>query len=150
MDIAGIVDATVSHAMSLGLFETVNQHEPVNPPGNGLTCAIWADSIGPVPRASGLSLTTAYVLMQVRIYTIATQLPYDGIDPTMMSAVDSLITAYSGDFSLGGKVRNVDLLGMYGTTLSARAGYLKQDNNQYRVMTITLPMVINDTWEQVS
>lgn len=148
MDIAGIVDSVASHAMKLGLFETVNQHEPVNAPGNGLTCAVWADYIGPVPRASGLAITTAYVVMNIRIYTSATQQPYDGIDPMMMSAVDSLITAYSGDFDLGGKVRNVDLLGMYGRELSSQAGYIKQDSNTYRVMTITLPMIVNDTWDQ--
>lgn len=150
MDIAGVVDAVVSHAASLGIFETVNLHEPVNAPGNGLTCAVWADRIGPVPQASGLNITTAYVVMNIRIYTSAMQQPYDGIDPLVMEAVDSLITAYSGDFDLGGKVRNVDLLGMYGAELSAQAGYIKQDTNLYRVMTITLPMVINDSWSQIS
>lgn len=150
MDISGIVDATVSHAMSLGLFETVNQHEPVNAPGNGLTCAVWADYIGPVPEASGLTITTAYVIMNVRIYTPWTQLPYDGIDPAMMSATDTLFTAYSGAFSLNGKVRNVDLLGAHGTKLSAKAGYIDQDSKKYRVMTITLPMVVNDSWNQIS
>lgn len=149
MDVSGIVDGAVSHAMTLGLFETVNQHEPKNAPGNGLTCAIWADRISPVPGASGLQITTAYVVLNVRVYTSMLQQPYDGIDPAMMSAVDGLLTAYSGSFTLGGKVRNVDLLGAHGSSLSAQAGYITQDNKVYRVMTIVLPMVVNDSWDQV-
>ncbi len=148
MDVSGIVDGVVSHAMTTGLFETVNGHEPKNQPGNGLNCAVWADRISPVPGASGLQVTTAYVIMNVRLYTSMLQQPYDGIDPDLMAAVDALITAYSGDFNLGGKVRNVDLLGAHGDSLSAQAGYLEQDKKVYRVMTITVPMVVNDTWSQ--
>jgi hypothetical protein len=32
--------------------------------------------------------------------------------------------------------------------MTARAGYINQDNKMYRVMTITLPLVVNDTWLQ--
>ncbi len=150
MDISGIVDAVVSHASALGLFETVNGHEPKNAPGNGITCAVWAERVGPVPAASGLQITTAYMVLNVRLYTSMTQQPYDGIDPAMLSALDALFTAYSGDFELGGRVRNVDLLGMFGDSLSSKAGYINQDRTIYRVLTITLPLVVNDTWSQAA
>lgn len=150
MDISGIVSAVTSHAKATGLFQAVNGHEPKAAPQNGLSCSVWADQIGPVPGASGLQITTAYVVLNVRLYTNMQQQPYDAIDPKLMSAVDKLMTAYSGDFELGGKVRNVDLLGMFGSELSAQAGYINQDQKVYRVMTITLPLVINDTWAQVA
>lgn len=150
MDVSGIVDQVVSHAMTTALFESVNTHEPKNAPGNGLVCAVWADKVGPAPNQSGLDITTAYVVMNVRVYTSMLQQPYDGIDPNLVSAVDVLLTAYSGNFTLGGKVRAVDLLGMGGTSLSAQAGYINQDNKVFRVMTIMLPMIINDEWDQVA
>lgn len=150
MDVTGIVNQVVSHALSLGVFETVNGHEPRSAPGNGLTCAVWADEIGPLPAASGLAEETTLVTMNVRIYTSMFSQPYDDIDPNMMSAVDSLFNAYVGAFTLGGAVRNVDVLGEFGTGLIARAGYINQDGKLLRVMTITLPLVINDAWAEVA
>lgn len=149
LNVTGILDALVSHAMASGLFERVNGHEPASAPGHGLTAAAWADSIAPVPAASGLAATSARVVFNVRIYTSMLAEPADAIDPNMLAAVDQLMTAYSGDFELGGAVRNVDLLGQTGTPLSAQAGYLQQDGTLYRVMTLVLPVLVNDVWEQV-
>jgi hypothetical protein len=58
------------------------------------------------------------------------------------------MAAYNGDFTLGGLVECVDLLGMTGQRLEARAGYLEQDRKIYRVMTITLPVIVAEAWEQ--
>lgn len=149
LDTTAILDAIVSHALTLGVFETVNAHEVVNAPGHGLHAEIWADSIAPVPAASGLHITSGRAVWTVRIRGNADSQPRDAIDPNMMDAVDALLAAYSSDFTLGGLVRNVDLLGQAGTPLSARAGYLRQDGVVYRIYDITLPVVINDVWEQV-
>jgi hypothetical protein len=39
-------------------------------------------------------------------------------------------------------------LGAYSSGLSAAAGYLNQDDDTFRVMTIQLPLVVNDVWTQ--
>jgi len=149
MDIASILDQVISHAESTGIFDGgVNGHEPKSSPGNGLTCAVWAQRIGPAPLGSGLAITTGLLILNVRIYTPMLQQPYDAIDPMVIAAVDALITEYSGAFTLGGNVRNVDLLGAYSPGLMAEAGYINQDGKLMRIMTITLPMVINDLWIQ--
>lgn len=148
LDVTGILDQVVSHALTLGLFERVNTAEPKSAPGNGLTCAIWADRIEPLALVSGLDSTSVRVVFMVRLYTSMTRQPTDEIDPNIMAAVDTLIGAYSGALTLGGKVRNVDLLGAHGVGLGAQAGYVNQDGKLFRVMTLTLPMVINDVWEQ--
>lgn len=151
MDVQGIVDAVASHAEATGLFDGgVNTHEPKAKPANGLTCAVWADKIEPYAAASGLNATTGLVTLNVRIYTPFLQQPPDAIDPAVMTAVDTLFTAYSGSFKLGGEVRNVDLLGQHGPGMSAQAGYVNQDGTIYRVMTIVLPLVVNDLWAQVA
>jgi hypothetical protein len=150
VDIQGIFDAVQSHAASIGYFERVNTHEYKAAPGIGLYCEIWIDYIGPVPQASGLSLTTGLLTFMVRIRTSMTQEPQDAIDPAIVKATVDLLGAYSGDFELGGEVRNVDLLGQTESRLSARAGYLAQDGKLYRVMTITLPLIVNDIWQQAA
>jgi hypothetical protein len=147
LDSAGLFSALQSHAMTLGLFERVNGHESMNAPGNGLTCAYWWVRVGPLPRGSGLASTSGVVVFTARIYA-PNQLPQDSTDPLVLSATDALIAVYSGDFNLGGAIRNVDLLGESGTPLSAQAGWLPMDGTTYRTSDVTIPLVVNDLWTQ--
>lgn len=142
-------DALVSHAMASGLFERVNGHEPKNAPGNGVSAAVWGDRIEPV-KSSGLDSTSLRVSFNVRVYSSMTQEPQDAIDPNILAAVAALMSAYSSDFTLDGEARHLDLLGQYGAGLSAQAGYLNQDSRLYRVMTLTVPVIFNDVFEQVA
>ncbi len=143
-----IIDALVSHAMTTGYFERVNQHEPKSAPGFGLTASVWNQSGGPV-QSSGLSQTSGVVTFYVRLFTSMTSEPQDMIDPNLLDALDALLTAYSGDFTLDGLVRNVDLLGAESPGLSWVAGYVDVGGTKYRCMTVTVPLIINDLWEQV-
>lgn len=146
LDIEALVDAVVSHAMLTASFERVNQHEPKNAPGNGLTCAVWMDRVD--PAKSGLNSTSARVAMKVRIYSNMLQEPQDMIDIEAVKAFDLLMKAYNGDFQLDGMIRQVDIMGEYGVPLSAIAGYLEQDSRMFRVLDITLPLIVNDVWTQ--
>ncbi len=145
-----ILNAVASHALTLGLFERVNQHEPHSAPGSGMTCAIWIDVLRADPRHSGLAVTSAHLVLRVRIYSSAIQEPADAIDPQIIDAVDQLWDAYIGDFTLGELVMEVDVLGAAGIRLEAQAGYITQDGKQMRVMTITLPILVSDVWEEVA
>lgn len=148
INISGILDGITSHALATGLFDQVAGHEPKNPPGNGLTYAAWVQAIRPVPAASGLAISSGRLEFNARLYSRYVQQPEDAIDPNLVAATDTLMTAYSGDFELGGNVRNIDLLGQTGTPLSAQAGYLTQGNATFRVITIVLPVIVNDLWSQ--
>lgn len=145
---AAIFAAVEGHAMASGLFERVNGHEPRNAPGSGLSAAVWFAGLQPVAAASGLAATSARLLFTVRIYANALQEPQDGIDPSVLGAADTLMAAYSGDFTLGALIRDVDLLGAHGVALSAQPGWLDMGEAKYRTVDITLPMIINDAWPQ--
>lgn len=145
-----VIDAVVSHALASGRFESVNTHEPKGAlPAGGFRAAVWADSIKPVPLASGLAATSALLTLNLRIYLGMVTEPQDAIDSAVVAAVDTMMAAYSADFTLGGLIRNVDLLGQFGAALEARAGYLILGSAMYRVITIVLPLVVNDAWTQV-
>lgn len=152
MNTQAIIDAVVSHAAASGYVELAQAHEPKSKPivGGGVTAAVWVQQIGPVPAASGLSMTSGRLELTVRLYAGMLSEPQDAIDPNMMAAVDALMAAYSGDFDLGGSVRNVDLLGSAGVPLQARAGYLAQDGKLFRVFDICLPLILSDIWAQVA
>lgn len=137
-----------SHAQSLGIFERVNQHEPENSPGTGASYSVWLSGIAPAAGGSGLAATTGRVEFTGHIYTRQRSRPTDQVDPDIMLLASNVIGAYSGDLTLGGTVRDVDLLGAHGQPLSARAMYVNFQGTPFRVMEITLPVIINDLWAQ--
>lgn len=150
-----VFDRVFSYLMATGRFSTVNGHEPKSAPtDNDITCALWVQNIKPV-RTSGLSMTSGVLMLQIRVYTAFTSQPYDYIDPNILKAVMAIMATFSGDFNFGVEgaeagVRTVDLLGMAGVPLSAQAGYVEIDRKMYRVMTVFLPIIINDMFSQVA
>lgn len=147
LDIVGILGVVTDHALASGYFDRVGTHEPKNPPGLGLTAAVWVDKIVPV-QSSGLASASVLLVLHVRLYTSMLQEPQDQIDPNLTLALDALFGAYIGDFELGGLARSIDIFGAAGTALSAQAGYLNQDGQMYRVFTVTLPIIVNDVWTE--
>ena len=148
METQAYTDALVSHAMTPGLFSKVNQHEPKSAPDNGLTAAIWFRTLRPDQQNSGLDATSVWLVMMLRIYLPMLTQPQDMIDERILRAVDVLLGLYSGDFTLDGMIREVDLLGASGLGLSAESGYLDIDKAKMRVVDITIPLGINNAWTQ--
>lgn len=148
MNVTGIFNALESHLRSLGVFETVNIHEPKKAPGDGVHAALWVQSADPVPGLGGLNRTSMRLEFWTRIYKNMLSEPQDSIDTEMLEATDKVMTAYSGDFTLGGTVKMVDLLGAHGRGLSFQAGYLDQDGKKYRAYVIRLPLIVDDVWSQ--
>jgi len=147
LDLTAIRAAVESHALASGYCESVNGHEPENAPGLGITAAVWVDEVQPVRVRSGLAATSVLVTLSIRLQT---PIGGDEVDPALLAAADALMRAYSGDFELGGEVAAVDLLGLAGTPMRGKAGYLPQDDQLYRVFVITLPLLVDDLWSQAS
>lgn len=150
--IDSLIDAIASHAMSSGLFTSVQAHEPKSmppaDPGSDLTFAVFLSGLGPARTGSGLAATTARVELTGRIYKPFRSEPEDLIDPALARACDLLFEALTGDFDLGGHARNIDVLASQGQGLQARAGYQKIDEVTFRIMDITIPIIVNDAWTQ--
>jgi len=80
----------------------------------------------------------------VQVFSSLLQRPLDGVDPQILAALVTLVNEYSGNFTLGGLVRNVDLFGM-----RAEAGYIPDfEGKPFRVINLTLPLVVNDMFGQ--
>lgn len=142
-------NALQSHAMGLGHFERTVPTPPTNGPGNGLTYAVWPNRIRPSRRNSGLAQVSAAVTYFGRIHQPAGALPADDDSTQILTALDALLAAYCGDFTLGGLIKNVDIFGAEGTELDVQAGWIRFDDSApYRIYTITIPLVINDAWSE--
>jgi hypothetical protein len=150
LDVDAIVDQLASHAAASGVIDgPVNGHEPLSPPGNGVTCAVWFNTTKPAPGRSGLNATTIVVSCTVRLYKPLNSQPQDAIDPALTGAMKLLMNAYSGNFTLGGTVAEIDLLGQFGTPMWSQSAYQDIDGTKYRVISIFVAVVVNDVWQQV-
>lgn len=148
LDVSGIYAEVVSHAERLGVFNQVLTHEPKAAPGDGLTCAIWLNDLETVPDVSGLDVTSVRLELAIRIYENFLSQPEDAIDKRLLDATSKLFDSYNGDIQLGGTAMEIDIFGAYGEKLRARGGYLLSGTTQYRVVVITLPIIIADQYTQ--
>jgi hypothetical protein len=145
-----VLDVIVSHAQALGVFERVNTHEAKSSPGRGLYCSVWMDTIAPDPRTSGLAATSVRLVFLARLQSNALAEPQDGVDPNLLDALDLFVDAMMGDLSVGGHALDIDVFGMAGVPLGARAGYVDQDNKKFRVIDLQVPVLLDDVWVQVN
>jgi hypothetical protein len=150
LDVSAPRDVLTSHAQTLGMFGQVLKREPLSAPGSGLTYAVWVGTLDPLPSASGLASTSVRVTYNGRIYIPADTEPIDDVDIQLAAATADLMAAYTGDFTLGGSVRNIDLLGEYGETMRARYGYLDIGSTTYRIATLSIPTIHSNVWGQVA
>jgi hypothetical protein len=151
LSIDSITSALSSSAQALGVFDTVNSYEVKNPPGTGITCEIVFGSFELVPTRSGLQDVSFKLTYKVRIRTTWAQQPTDGIDPALLKACDVLLASYIGGFTLGGNTNAIDLLGLTGgTPITAQSGYIDQGGVMYRIVEITLPLIVDDLWTEAA
>jgi len=138
----------VSALKALGIFSSVATVEPKGAPGKGLTAAIFFASAAPAAGASSLKRASGLYVFTVRVYTDMLAEPTASIDPELVAAVDKVIDALAGDFDLGATVRNVDFFGAQGTPLRAEAGYIEAGGKMFRIVDVTLPLVVNDAFSE--
>ena len=149
--VRALLDNLASAAETLGVFDGgVIRHEPKNAPAVLPACAVWWESIRPA-RSSGLASVSAVVILRGRVYQARMLAePQDSIDPGLLGSTAKLLSAWSGQFTLGGTVRAVDLLGAEGQALEAVSGFIMHDSVLLRVAEITIPVIINDAWDEVA
>jgi hypothetical protein len=143
-DATALFHAVESHAMTLGIFPGgVNIHESAAPPEKP-ACSFWLGPGAPYQQGSGLASTAARVTILARIFSSRMQRPLDGIDPAVLNSTFTLVGEYNASFTLGGLIRNVDVMSVRWTP-----GYLEYAGGQgWRVVEVTLPVIINDLWTQ--
>lgn len=143
-----VLAALETHCLSRGTFASVNTVEPDQAPGTGVTAAVWFNRLGPPRAGSGLNATSVRLEYGIRLYKPLLSFPQERVDVDLLTACSDLMATLTGDFTLADGIRGIDLLGAYGPGLEAVAGYLEQDGNKYRIITITVPCVVNDVWDQ--
>lgn len=151
MDANAIFAFLTSLASASGKFENVQGSELTkNPPGPGLTAGLWFAGLKPLPGESGLAATSMRFVLTMRIYMPVVSEPSDAIDPQVIDGASTMLAAITGGFTLGGLVRNVDLLGEFGEPLEALPGWLPFGDTKFRTVDITIPMILDNEYTQAA
>ena len=134
--------AIQSMAHQLAIFRATETHDPLNAPGEGMWCSITLGAIR--PASSGLAAVSGQVTLLVRIWSSALQKPQGNIDPDILAATCTLMAAFAGGFTLGETVRDIDLMAM-----TAQPAWVPDfEGKPFRVVEISLPIVINDMFTE--
>lgn len=141
-----LLDAVASAAGQCGWCQSFETFEPKSAPQTEFHFAVTMMSAA--PYHSGLVATTFRIELACRIYVSMLRKPQSSIDPEITAAAWDLMTSYSSGFTLGGLVREVDLLGESGQPLDLKFGYIGIDKHLYRIAEITLPVIADDVFQQ--
>jgi hypothetical protein len=146
-DFPSIFAVLVTHAQELGIFEVVYQGEPKMAPTNGLTIALYVGGTGDqgfsvVARRSGLATVAKRIVITARIHLPMLHEPTSEIESTILGAAEQYIDSLIGDYMLGSTVDFLDIFGAYGAAVSGLPGYITIDSKIFRVMSITIPVVL--------
>jgi hypothetical protein len=142
-----LIAAVASDAQQTGWFESVGTEEPKSAPGAKVHFATWLMNAKPA-RTSDLVSTSFRIELAGRIYMNMLREPTGTIDGDLASAGWDLLGRYSGAFTLGGLIREVDLLGEHGEPLAVQFGYVNIDHQLFRIADVTIPLIADDCFDQ--
>jgi len=123
-------------------------HEPRVVPTALPSLALWLGPVEPVGAVSGLSEVSGRVTVQGRIYACDATKVSDKTEEQLLAWQSALLGAFAGAFTLGGEAMFVDLLGAYGSKISAVPGYADYDGAFYRVSEVSVPIIIDPLWTE--
>jgi hypothetical protein len=140
-DTLGIIRDELS---KINYFSTVEIGEPKSPPADQYASAyIWMDSVTTVQASLNGSIEV--YLTTVRLMTGLFEEPIELIETQTAEAYSKASEALFANFSLDNKIRNIDAAGQYGASYGGTWGHLDLGGNLYRIVDITLPLIVDDS-----
>jgi hypothetical protein len=152
-NIKATLDAISSHIARTGYVNDVRIGEPVSPPDaiDKMHAAIYMASAGVVSLT--LSTTIEVHSVVVRLYRRAAFGQGDDagqVEAEMALAVSQVTSNLVGEFDLGATMRNIDIAGQYGQSLSATWGYVTIGNTVFRTVDLAVPLVVDESATQAA
>lgn len=129
-------------------WENFLRHEPLSAPsGTGVTVCVFPGApMSPITSSSSLTGADVRLEFIVRLLKDAVTEPQDDRETDLIDAYDAVMTSLLGSFTLGGTVRSVDVLGESGQLATGTWGYVQIDSTIFRMVDITVPVMINEVW----
>lgn len=141
--IRSTLKAVQNYLAASGWVRTAQVGEPKSPPGEGVTAAVFMSNWSVAQLT--LSTTIEVHTVTLRFYRNMLQTPTEDIEFELARILSEVTSDLLGEFDLGATIRNVDAGGQYGQGLSARWGYVDVGGTLYRLVDLTLPLIVDDS-----
>ena len=100
-----------------------------------------------------LSTTIEQHVVIVRLYRRAAFGQGDdagAVESEIALAVSQISSNLIGEFDLGATMRNIDVAGQYGQSLTSQFGYLTLGSTMFRTVDITVPLIVDGSATQAA
>lgn len=144
---SAVLAALLDHAKQQGGYE-VSRIGEFRKPTKGLAFCVFPSHYGSAVSGSGLADTAAVLQATARVQMPMTYQPEEALDGIVIDAADGYLGRLNGAFTLGGLVRNVDLLAEQGVPMVWEFGYIVIDQTAFRIADLPVRVVLNDQWTQ--
>lgn len=142
-----IQKALATHIKALGGIERIQEHDPTNAPGKGITACLVA-ATGDTGPPTGLDRSALRLVWTVR-FLMPPGAPLGGVDPKLMGKAGGLVGRLAADLTLGGLVRAITLRGEGGSPrVEWRFGWVEIGGTLYRLLDVNVPLIINDLFPE--
>jgi len=144
-NIKASLDAILSHLAASGRLSSYSLGEPVKvPEGAKLHGAVYMrrSGVDHLYLDGGTGEVHAVV---VRLYRAVLRQPQSEGELELVNAVSELTEDFAEDYTLGTTVREIDLAAQFGEGISAEWGHVEVSGSMFRVVDITLPLVVDDS-----
>lgn len=134
-----------SHAAASARFSQTQLGEPFDAPvGAALLASVSMQAVSVV----GLYLdggTKEVHTVMLRIYRDVLKQPQADGETELAIAASELMQDIAEDFTLGARVREVDVAGQFGQPLAADWGHITIGSTIYRIVDIVIPIIVDDS-----
>ena len=144
-DIDRTLHAVTSFLKVDGKFRTVTIGEPKSiTPLTSICVAVFMQSTAITKFYLNGGTEEVHVVM-VRLYRDMLAEPTEDIETDLAKSVQRIVSDLLGDYDLGATIRNIDGAGGIGTNLGSAWGYTDLSGRMFRIVDITLPLIVDDS-----
>jgi len=146
-NISDTLDVVLGHVASSGHVSGSSLGEPVIPPEGveRLFGSVYMRSTS-VLIVYGDGATQESHVVVVRLYRPVLREPVADGERELAIAASELLEDLAEDFTLGATVREIDVAGgQGGVSLGSEWGHIEMGNLMYRVVDITVPVIVDDS-----
>lgn len=144
-NLVNTLDRIVTYLQGDGGVRLAQTGEPKSPPvtSNSLFASVIMRSTSVVLVT--LNGTIESHTIQIRLYRDMLAEPQKSIEVDLATAAQRIQADLAGEYDLGGGIRNVDVGGEHGQALRTDWGYVTIDQRMYRIVDITVALIVDDS-----
>ena len=144
-NLTNTLDRIVTYLQGDGGISSAQAGDPKAPPV-GVT-RVFASVIMRSTSIVALTLngTIELHVILIRLYRDMLAEPQKSIEIDLATAAQRIQADIAGEYDLGGSIRSVDVGGSYGEPLRTDWGYVTISNTMYRIVDITVPLLVDDS-----